>query len=160
MPENSDEQTFLPLMASNPLQSWHNVIVYSFSRTNWLGDITMRMDALFITGSWEGALRSDQDGPSVPFSLRQSALDVAKESGPQFRIGNGGTSSARLLDAAPRALVALVDAGQDARAEMAGQWLVDARLRNDQLVGYWVHRDTDGHVLGTGQLSAERIGRV
>lgn len=126
------------------------------------------MAAMFITGSWEGALLSDQNGHSVPFSLQQSAFSLATATpsaanGMHVQIGSHSPAPAQLLDAASRSIVALVDASDASDAndglpdDARGQWLMDARLRGNQLVGHWVRRDPHGHILGTGQLSAAKI---
>lgn len=119
------------------------------------------MSAMIITGCWEGALRSDQSGQSLPFAMQQIPVAPTSASAMRLRIGNHYNAPARLLDGASHSMVALIDAGDTVPGSPAdgseGQWLVDARVRGDRLIGRWVRRDTEGHILGTGQLSAAKI---
>lgn len=118
-----------------------------------LGGLAMK--ALSITGYWEGALLSDQGATAVPFKLQQPPRARAPVSGPQFRLGNDAAIPAQLLDGAARAFVALVEKRDPVSGRLA-QLLVDARLRGDALVGRWLRRDHDGHIVGSGELTAGR----
>jgi len=118
-----------------------------------------RRDALSITGCWEGTLMSDQDGVALPFALQQSPRSLAAINGTQMRIGTEASSPARLIDGASRAIVALLDDTRDPGSGKLAQLVVDARVRGDALIGGWLRRDREsGHVLGSGTLSAVRIG--
>ena len=114
------------------------------------------MEAISITGCWEGALLSDQGGAALPFSLTQPHRALASECGPRLRIGTHESAPAKLLDGAARAIVALVD-DQDPVSGRLDQLLVDARVRGDRLVGRWLRRDLEGQVFASGPLSATRI---
>ena len=115
------------------------------------------MEAISITGCWEGALLSDQGGAALPFSLLQPHRALASESGPRLRIGTADATPARLLDGAARTIVALVDEARDPVSGRLAQLLVDARVRGDRLVGTWLRRDIEGQVYASGPLSATRI---
>lgn len=115
------------------------------------------MDAISITGCWEGTLVSDQGGAALPFSLQQPPRSLTPASGTQLRVGGESAGAATLLDGATRAIVALLDDTRDPGSGRLAQLLVDARVRGDGLVGWWLRRDSeDGHVLGSGTLSAIR----
>ena len=114
------------------------------------------MEAISITGCWEGALLSDQGGAALPFSLTQPHRGAAADSGPRVRIGTDDAHPARLLDGAERNIVALVDERDPVSGRIA-QLLVDARVRGDRLVGHWLRRDLEGHIFASGHLSATRI---
>ena len=114
------------------------------------------MDTVSITGCWTGALLSDQGGAALPFFLNQPARGLGVASGPTFRVGSEPSTTARLLDGASRAIVALLDDTRDPASGQLAQLLVDARVRGNQLVGRWWRRDETGQVLGSGALSAER----
>ncbi len=115
------------------------------------------MDAISITGCWEGTLLSDQGGAAQPFSLQQPPRSVTPDSLPRMRVGSDAASPARLLDGAARAIVALLDDTRDPGSGRLAQLIVEARVRGDGLVGWWLRRDSeDGHVLGSGSLSAVR----
>ena len=114
------------------------------------------MEAISITGCWEGALLSDQGGAALPFSLTQPHRAPASDCGPRLRIGTHAAAPAQLLDGAARTIVALVD-DQDPVSGRLEQLLVDARVRGDRLVGRWLRRDLEGQVFASGPLSATRI---
>jgi hypothetical protein len=115
------------------------------------------MDAISITGCWEGTLLSDQGGAALPFSLQQPPRSLTPVSATQLRVGGESASAARLLDGATRAIVALLDDTRDPGSGRLAQLIVEARVRGDGLVGWWLRRDSeDGHVLGSGTLSAVR----
>ena len=114
------------------------------------------MEAISITGCWEGALLSDQGGAALPFLLLQPHRAPATDCGPRLRIGSDDAAPARLLDGAARAIVAMVDERDPVSGRLA-QLLVDARVRGDRLVGHWFRRDFDGQVFASGPLSATRI---
>ena len=115
------------------------------------------MDALSITGCWEGALLSDQGATAVPFTLSQPPRALTPASGLQVRLNNEAAIPARLLEGAARAFVALVDETRDPVSGRLAQLLVDVRLRGDALVGRWLRRDDEGHILGSGRLTAGRV---
>jgi hypothetical protein len=115
------------------------------------------MDAISITGCWEGALLTDHGGFTLPFSLQQPPRTPLAPTGPTLRIGADNNTATRLLDGAAQAIVALVDGTHDPVTGRIAQLLFDARVRGDRLVGHWVQRDDQGHVLQSGQLSAGRI---
>lgn len=114
------------------------------------------MEAISITGCWEGALLSDQGGAALPFSLTQPHRAPALDCGPRVRIGTDDAHPAKLLDGAARTIVALVDETDPVSGRLA-QLLVDARVRGDRLVGRWLRRDLEGQVFASGPLSATRI---
>ena len=116
------------------------------------------MDAISITGCWEGALLSDQGGVALPFSLLQPHRAPASTSGPRLRVGTDDAAPARLLDGAAHTIVALVDEARDPVSGRLAQLLVDARVRGDRLVGHWLRRDLEGQVFASGPLSATRTG--
>jgi hypothetical protein len=116
------------------------------------------MDALSITGCWEGALLSAQGGIALPFTLQQPPGALSLTSGPQVRIGSNDAAPTRLLDCAARAFVALVDEARDPVSGRLAQLLVDARVRGDRLVGEWFRRDDEGHILASGLVEAKRVG--
>jgi hypothetical protein len=114
------------------------------------------IDAISITGCWEGALISDQGGSAMPFSLRQPPRSLSTVDGPTLRIGTEKALSTRVLDGAARTIVALAEGTRDPESGGLAQLLVDARVRGDQLIGRWLRRDEQGRVLASGQLSAGR----
>ncbi len=116
------------------------------------------MEALSITGCWEGALVSDQGGRAVPFTLQQPPRALSLTSGPQVSIGTHEAAPTRLLDGAARAFVALVDEARDPVSGRLAHLLVDARVRGDRLVGHWFRRDDEGHILDSGMVEAGRVG--
>lgn len=115
------------------------------------------MRSIIITGCWEGALLSEKSGLAVPFSLQQPAQPPLTAPGPRLAIGDTVAARARVLDGAAHSIVALVDGGRDPATGVSEQWLVDARVHGTHMEGRWVHRDVEGHVLGTGYLTAEKI---
>ena len=115
------------------------------------------MDALSITGCWEGALLSEQGGIALPFTLRQPPRALSLASGPQVRIGTHDAAPTRLLDGAARAFVALVDEARDPVSGRLAQLLVDARVHGDRLVGRWLRRDDEGHIVDSGMVEAGRV---
>jgi hypothetical protein len=115
------------------------------------------MDAISITGCWEGALLSDQGSAALPFSLMQPPRALASGSGPRLRVGSDDAIPAHLLDGAARTLVALVEDVRDPVSGRLAQLLVDARVHGDRLVGRWLRRDAEGQIYASGSLSATRI---
>jgi hypothetical protein len=115
------------------------------------------MDALSITGCWEGARLSDQGGMALPFTLQQPPRALSLTSGPQVRIGTHDAAATRLLDGAARAFVALVDEARDPVSGRLAQLLLDARVRGDRLVGQWFRRDDQGHIVDSGMVEAGRV---
>lgn len=114
-------------------------------------------DAISITGCWEGTLVSDQGDAALPFSLQQPPRSATPASVPRLRVGSEKPLPARLLDGASRTIVALLDDTRDPVSGRLAQLVVEARVRGDALVGSWLRRDSeDGHVLGSGHLSAVR----
>ena len=113
-----------------------------------------------ITGCWKGALISDQGGGDTAFALTQPARAVAPTSGTTLTLGGGASFPARLLDGAPRALVALVEGARDPQSGAMGGLLLEARVHGDEMVGYWVRRDDAGHVLASGHLTAGRAAHA
>ena len=116
------------------------------------------MEVNSITGCWAGALLSDHGAGALPFSLKQPPRALSATSGPEFRIGTCVATSARLLDGAARVFVALVDDVRDPVSGRLAQFLVDARVRGDKLVGRWLRRDDQGRILESGQIEANRVG--
>ena len=116
------------------------------------------MEALTITGCWEGTLLSDQGGRALPFALQQPPRALSLTSGPQVRIGTHEAAPTRLLDGAARAFVALVDEARDPVSGRLAQLLLNARVRGDRLVGHWFRRDDEGHILDSGMVDAGRVG--
>ncbi len=118
------------------------------------------MDAISITGCWEGALLSDQGGIALPFSLRQPPHAVSPASMPTIRVGTSAATRTTVLDGAARSIVALAEDVCDPESGRFVQLLVDARVRGDRLIGRWLRRDGEGRVLSTGELSAGRSNSI
>jgi hypothetical protein len=114
------------------------------------------MDALSITGCWEGTLLSDQGDVALPFSLRQPPRALTPVRTPTIRVGSDAALPTTVLDGTSHAIVALADESLDPTTGDMARLLVDARVRGDRLVGRWLRRDHAGRVLATGSLSAGR----
>jgi hypothetical protein len=114
------------------------------------------LDAISITGCWEGALLSDHGGHALSFSLRQPPRSLSTTDGPTLCVGAEQAVSTRVLDGAARTIVALAEGTHDPESGRLAHLLVDARVRGDRLIGRWLRRDDDGRVLASGHLSAGR----
>lgn len=112
-----------------------------------------------ITGTWTGALLSEDGRPATPFSLSQPRPTNTTASGdvaPALTFAGSAPTSLRLLEGARNVLVALADAVPDPSSGSLAQVLLDVRVRGDRLVGRWMRRDVNGVMLSAGKLVAER----
>ena len=112
-----------------------------------------------ITGSWTGALISEDGRIATPFSLSQpgwSATTTAGDATPAMTLNGSAPTSLRLLEGARNVLVGLADAVPDPASGVFAQVLLDVRVLGDRLVGRWLRRDLDGVMLSAGNLVAQR----
>ena len=110
-----------------------------------------------ITGCWEGALISGDGKREAQFAFRQPSHST-NSAGPVFSL-NGAATHTQLLDGAEKSFVALADAPDGSRDERSGhiaQLLLEARVLGDRLVGSWLRRDSEGHVVASGALMGAR----
>lgn len=110
-----------------------------------------------ITGCWKGALVPDSGGIATAFALSQPAHELKPAAGVTLSLAGGSYMPARLLEAAPRAMVALADDSRDPVSGCAAKLLLEGRVQGDHLVGHWTRRDETGRVLSSGHLTASRI---
>jgi hypothetical protein len=118
-----------------------------------------------MTGTWYGALISEDGGLETKFSLSQpgfpsGAIADARVTGPVMTINGYAAASVRLLDGARSALVALAEAVPDPASGSLAQVLLDVRMLGDRLVGHWQRRDANGVMLSGGKLVAVRSNVV
>lgn len=114
-----------------------------------------------MTGTWIGALISEDGRQETEFSLSQPGLGQnafvqTQTLSPAMTIDGGAATSMRLLEGARNALVALADAVPDPASGSLAQVLLDVRVLGDRLVGNWLRRDVNGVMLSGGTLTAER----
>jgi len=118
-----------------------------------------------MTGTWNGALISDDGRLETQFSLSQPVFDSGTfaDTGaflPAMTIGGCTAASVRLLDGARSALVALADAVPDPASGSLAQVLLEVRVLGDSLVGHWLRRDANGVKLSAGRLVAVRSSAI
>jgi hypothetical protein len=109
-----------------------------------------------ITGCWEGALVPEHGGITTSFALIQPAHELRPAAGITLSLAGGASIPARLLEGAPRSMVALADDAQDPESGGVAQLLLEGRVLGDMLVGHWMRRDVSGRVLSSGHLTASR----
>ena len=109
-----------------------------------------------ITGCWKGALVPDHGGITTSFALSQPAHELKPAAGITLTLSGGASIPARLLEGAPRAIVALADGASDPDSGGLAQLLLEGRVMGDRLVGHWMRRDASGRVLSSGHLTASR----
>ena len=112
-----------------------------------------------MTGTWNGALISEDGRLETKFSLSQpgfttGTLADARMLLPAMTINGRAAVSVRLLEGARNVLVALADAVPDPASGSLAQVLLDVRVLGDHLVGHWLRRDANGVMLSAGKLVA------
>ncbi len=112
-----------------------------------------------ITGTWTGALISDDGRLATPFSLSQPGFSATTTGGdvtPAMTFNGSAPTSLRLLEGARNVLVGLAESVPDPASGTLPQVLLDVRVLGDQLVGRWLRRDANGVMLSAGNLVAQR----
>ena len=112
-----------------------------------------------ITGTWTGALISEDGRLATPFLLSQPGSSMTTSNSdvaPAMSFAGSAPRSLRLLEGARNVLVGLADAVPDPASGSLAQVLVDVRVLGDRLVGRWLRRDVNGVMLSAGNLVAER----
>ncbi len=90
---------------------------------------------------------AEPTGEATRFALRQSARGLHE--GLTIRLADEAPAPIRVLDAAAKSLVGLVE---------SQQLLIDARVRSGRLVGRWLRRDDGGRIVASGALVASCAG--
>ncbi|MBC8087748.1 MAG: hypothetical protein H7Z40_10820 [Phycisphaerae bacterium] len=118
-----------------------------------------------ISGTWTGALISEDGRLETQFSLSQPRVVGGGQTDPRslqpaMTINGRAAASVRLLEGARHALVALAEAVPDPAPGSLAQVLLDVRVLGDRLVGHWLGRDANGVMLSAGKLVAVRASTI
>lgn len=131
----------------------------SYSEPVNVGAADWRDTMQLITGTWTGALISEDGRLNTPFFLSQPATCSTNSSCvvvPAMSIAGSAPTSLRLLEGARNVLVGLAEAVPDPNSGALAQVLLDMRVLGDRLVGRWLRRDVNGVMVSAGDLVARR----